>query len=377
MAEQQTTTTGLFAGKTLTELEDGVLSKLGETAQTFTRYTQPEVDAYLNRALREFCFRTRILKTNAITILKAGIRYYKLPTNFLDFVNPRWVARYRDSGGTGYLRLERTSVQRLDNASGSWRDEVGTPKGLFLGPVYGNTRMVGVYPVPAVDGQVYTASQDTGVVISGANVSIGNNVTGVHKTGANSAFYVDTEGRDLAALGVMVGMVIENLTDGSKGAITAIGNSEATNDKISVTLAGGTDNDFDVGDSVIIYAGEYGVLTSWATDTEQYLFNTEFGVLGAITTPNGNLEYEFIREAAKLSNANQYPEIPGIFHDDLEWYTAGILLGTDHDGRIDKSLGANYMMLWEAAITKGKEMCGDNLGFPETLEPDPDYIGEL
>jgi len=377
MAELQTTTTGVFSGKTLTELEDGVLSKLGETAQTFTRYTQAEIDAYLNRALRDFSVRTRILKTNAITILKAGIRYYKLPTNFIDFVNPRWVARYRDPGGTGYTRLARTSVQRLDNVSGVWRDEVGSPKGLFLGPVYGNTRMVGVYPLPTVDGETYTANQDTGVVISGSNFGIGNNVTGVHKTGASSAFYVDTEGRDLAALGVVVGMIIENQTDGSRGAITAIGDSEATNDKITVSLAGGTDNDFDVGDAVIIYAGEYGVLTSWATDTEQYLFNTEFGVLGAVTTPNGNMEYEFVREAAKLSNDNQYPEIPGIFHDDLEWYAAAVLLGTEHDGRIDKALGANFMMLWEAAVTRGKEMCGDNLGFPETLEPDSEYIGEL
>ena len=226
MAELQTTTTGVYSGKTLTELEDGVLSKLGETSQTFTRYTQAEIHAMLNTALRSFCVRTRLLKTNAITILKAGIRYYKLPTNFHDFVNPRWVARYRDAGGSGYTRLERTSVQKLDNVSGSWRDEVGTPKGLFLGPVYGNTRMIGVYPTPEVDGAVYDVSQDAGVVISGSNISIGNNVTGVHKTGANSAFYVDTEGRDLAGLGIVVGMVIENLTDGSKGAITAIGNSK-------------------------------------------------------------------------------------------------------------------------------------------------------
>lgn len=377
MAEQQTTTTGLYSGKTLTELENGVLSKLGESAQTFTRYTKEEIDANLNQALKIFSVRTRLLQTNAISIMKAGIRFYKLPTNFIDFVNPRWIARYRDSGGTGYTRLERTSVQRLDNVSGSWRDETGSPRGIFKGGVYGNTRLFGVYPVPAVDGEVYTASQDTGVVIAGSNISIGNNVVGVHKTGANSAFYIDTEGRDLAALGVVVGMVIENLTDGSQGAITAIANGEAVNDKISVTLAGGTDNDFDVGDSVIIYAGEYGVVTSWASATEQYIFNTEYGVLGSITTPNGNVEYEYIRNAAKLSGASQYPEIPELFHVDLEWYTAGILLGTEHDGRVDKTLGTSFMTLWEVAIATGISMCGDNLGFPETLEPDSDYIGEL
>jgi hypothetical protein len=378
MPELQTTTTGLFSGKTLTELEDGVLSKLGEPAQTFTRYTQDEIRAYLNQGLRIFCHQTRLLKAKAIAQIKSGTRYYKLPTNFHDFVDARWPARYRAADGSGYTRLKRTSMQRLDNVSGTWRDQVGSPRGIMLGPVFGNTRLFGLMPIPDADGEAYTGASDPGVIVSGTNFSIGNNILGNHKTGfGDSAFYVDAEGRDLAALGVVAGMVIENLTDGSKGSITAVGDQDATNDKITVTLAGGTDNDFDEGDSIIIYAGEYGVLTSWQSDTEQYIFNTEIGVLANITTPKGNVEFEYVREAAKLANAQQYPEIPSIFHDGLEWFAAGMLIGTEHDGRVDKTLSTSYLTLWADTLSSGKQMNGDNLGFPEAIEMDPDYIGEL
>lgn len=378
MAEQQTTTTGLYTGLTLAEIEDGVLSKLGEPSQTFARYTKVEIDAYINQALRQFCFRTRLLKSYAIVIVKANSRYYKLPSNFLDFINPRWPARYRDPGGSGYTRLARTSVQKLDNTSETWRDEAGAPIALFPGGAYGNTRKIGLYPLPDTDGTAYTAGDDAGILLSGTNLTIGNNVDGSQKTGfANSAFFVDSAGRDLAALGVVVGMVIRNITDGSQGAITAIGNQDAVNDKISVTLTGGTDNDFDVGDSVTIFAGEYGVVTSWESATEQYLFNTEFGTIAQATTPVGNVEFEYVRSAAKLEGATQYPEIPDLFHADLEWFAASFLLGTEHDGRIDKGLAAAYAGQWEAAISMGKEMAGDALEFPEGLEPDSVYIGEL
>jgi hypothetical protein len=378
MPELQTTTTGLFSGKTLTELENGVLSKLGERKAIFTRYTQDEVRAYLNQGLRIFCEKTRLLRGNAIATLKAGIRYYKLPTNFHDFVDDRLPVRYRAADGSGYARLKRTSGQKLDRLSATWRDQRGAPEMILLGPVYGNTRLFGLFPVPDVDGTTYTGDSDPGVVVSGTNFSIGNNVTGNHKAGfANSAFFVDAEGRDLSALGVLPGMAIANLTDGSQGNITAVGNQDATNDKITVTLAGGTDNDFDEGDSIVIFAGEYGVLTSWASDTEQYIFNTEHGVLANITTPNGNVEFEYVRMAIKLSNAGQYPEIPDLFHEGLEWFAAGMLLGTEHDGRIDTARASIYLQLWQDTVSSGCQMAADNLGFPEALEPDPDYLEEL
>lgn len=378
MPEYQTTTTGLYLGKTLTELENGVLQKLGEPAQTFNRYTQAEIQAHLNTALRKFCFDTRILRGFAIVQVKNDIREYKLPTGFIDFIDPRYPVRFRAADGSGYTRCERTSEVRLDAVSATWRDESGKPSKIFLGGVYGNTRLMGCYPLPDADGTAYDASQDTGIVVTATNVTLGGNITGNHKTGfADSAFFVDSEGRNFGTLGAVVGMIIENLTDGSKGAITAIGDQDATNDKISVTLAGGTDDDFDVGDSVIIYAGEYGVITSWASSTEQYIFNTEYGNLAQVTIPNGNFWFNYIRQARKLSIAGQYPEVPALFHEDLEWYAAAILLGTEHDGRINAGQAQGYMAAWSDSIDKGKTMMSDHLAFPEALEPDADYIGDL
>ena len=71
--------------------------------------------------------------------------------------------------------------------------------------------------------------------------------TGTHKNLANSAFLNDP-GKDFKSCGVQVDSLIRNTTDGSEGAITAV-----TEDTVSVTLAGGTDNDWDIGDEYEIY----------------------------------------------------------------------------------------------------------------------------
>lgn len=70
---------------------------------------------------------------------------------------------------------------------------------------------------------------------------------GTHKRGANSASLVDPKA-DFKSCGVMVGVLIRNTTDGSEGIITSV-----AEDEVGVTLAGGTDNDWDVGDEYEIY----------------------------------------------------------------------------------------------------------------------------
>lgn len=379
MPEYLETITGLWEGKDLDELEDGVLSKLGELAGTYDRYSQAEIQSQLNAAQRIFATRTRILKGFGIIILKANRREYKLPTHFFDFINKRWPMFYRAPSSGGYSRVERKSEQRLDNEFASWRDETGTvPRYCYKGQVFGNTRLIGLSPLPDTDGEEYVAGTDTGIYVTSTNNSIGGNISGIHKTGyANSAFYVDSEGRDLSALGVTVGMTIRNITDDSYGQITAIGSQDATNDKLTVTLANGTDNDFDVGDSIMIFAGEYGVITSWEDTGEQYLFSSELGALAAITVPDGNLFFPYVRLPVKLTNANQYPEIPPLFHEALEWRAAAILLATEHDGRIDTGKAKGYMEMFESEVQLCIEHYADSLEFPEAIEADPEYIGDL
>lgn|GEM_PF-4815999 len=292
------TTSGLYEGKTLTNLEDGTLSKLGEPAQTFTRYTQAEIRRELNTAQREFAFLTRCLRSPGIIILQANKRYYPLPSGFLDFVNERWPAFFRSSDGSGYTRLARTTTTRLDQSSETWRDEVGTPKGIFKGSAYGNRRTIGVYPIPDTNGTDYVAGSDAGITV--------------------------------------------------------------TVDSATVT-------------------SEYGVITSW-TDTdlkERFFFGSEVGVLQDITDPNGNLFFEYVRYPFELSAVDQYPEIPAYLHEALEWRAAAILIGTEHDGRLDLGKSSVYMGMFDGLVSRGKAEETGAHGFPETLEVDSDYLPEL
>jgi hypothetical protein len=71
--------------------------------------------------------------------------------------------------------------------------------------------------------------------------------TGTHK-GSDNAAALSDPGADFKSCGVVVGSLIRNTTDGSEGAITSV-----TEDEIGVTLAGGTDDDWDNGDVYEIY----------------------------------------------------------------------------------------------------------------------------
>lgn len=68
---------------------------------------------------------------------------------------------------------------------------------------------------------------------------------GIHRGAANAADLLDSY-TDFEAAGVEanVGMVLYNLTDGSHGPVTAV-----TQHTLTASLAGGTDNDWDVNDA--------------------------------------------------------------------------------------------------------------------------------
>ena len=70
---------------------------------------------------------------------------------------------------------------------------------------------------------------------------------GTHARGNNSSDLVNP-GKHFKSSGVRVDMLLKNTTDGSEGAITAV-----TQDTITATLAGGTDNDWDVDDEYEVY----------------------------------------------------------------------------------------------------------------------------
>lgn len=74
----------------------------------------------------------------------------------------------------------------------------------------------------------------------------GNDTEGAH-TGANNASVLTDKNQAWTADG-LIGHYIKNITDGSQGVIT-----DNTSTTITATLAGGTDNDFDLGDKYEIW----------------------------------------------------------------------------------------------------------------------------
>lgn len=71
--------------------------------------------------------------------------------------------------------------------------------------------------------------------------------TGTHK-GPDASADLIVRGADFKSCGVQVGVLIKNTTDGSSGETTAV-----TENSVSATLAGGTDNAWDYDDEYEIY----------------------------------------------------------------------------------------------------------------------------
>ena len=94
----------------------------------------------------------------------------------------------------------------------------------------------------------YSVSGDTTV----AKTTITRHIlfSGAHDGVTNNADLIDT-GRDFTTLGIKIGDIAKNVTDGSQGIITAI-----VGDTITATLAGGTDDDWDSADVYNILDGD-------------------------------------------------------------------------------------------------------------------------
>jgi len=76
-------------------------------------------------------------------------------------------------------------------------------------------------------------------------------MTGTHD-GADNASVLRDRGARFRANGCFEGLLVKNTTDGSTGTIPA-GVLNVTEDTITVTLTGGTDNDWDNGDTYEVY----------------------------------------------------------------------------------------------------------------------------
>lgn len=330
------TRAGEYEGWTRLELIQKVLRGLGsnvatpgtDTTADYSRYPKADIINNLIDAQILFTRKTNCLTSFAIVEAVASQKEYRLPRLCLKVLDAKFY-----TGTSEYEQLEiiadRSMMKRI---STSWNtDSAGTPGYIYPGYGYGNIRTFGAYSKPSSNGTTYSGTT-MGIVTTATDFTFAGNITGTHKTGfADSAFLVDSAGRDFTSLGVTVGMMIFNNTDGSSGQITAIGDQDATNDKISVTLSGGTDNDFDVDDSFEITTGAYGVVIK-ASGDEEWAFSSSYGAVQDITPLSGNFLLDFVRRPLNLDHDNQYPEIPMDYQNALAEYAIWKLGRSEYNG---------------------------------------------
>jgi len=294
--------TGLYEGLILSDLKNRSLDRLKIARGNYDRYSAATIlDALIDSEV-EAARLTKCIRSFAFIVLKEGYAQYRPPSNFLMLDK---VFFYKSN--TNYYELKQKTRRWLDKHKRGWRTVTGDSLITFPGDNYGNMRKIGVYPTPDTDSG-FEIDPDTGAYERSSAGAPSGNVSGANEA-AHATICTKAAG-DFINNGVQVGMMALNVTDGSSGQISAVSSTTFT-----VTLTGGTNNTWALGDSFTILAGEYGVVTDWDTD-ESYVFTTDYGVMTGITNEN-NLYVEYFRRPIPLQYDGQYPEIPPELHQYL------------------------------------------------------------
>ena len=145
-------------------------------------------------------------------------------------------------------------------------------------------------------------------------------------------------------------MYIRNVTDGSYGYILSVATNSIT---LASSLTGGTNNTFSAGDSYLILAGEYGVITDWEND-DVFIFSSEVGLLSNITVPSGNFRVDYVPyplEFPTSGNDNMKPEIPKLYqYDALAMGVVADFLKTFHEDTKEFQRAAVYDQIAQTSV---------------------------
>ena len=329
-----------YEGMTTLEMVQTVRHRLGVAPADETRYPTADVIQGLNQGCLRFVKLTGCLFYPAVVLCKANQMTYRAPYGTLRIKAGRF---YTGPGRQDYDELkiirDMRQMQRLDS---EFRGNPGQPEWLFPAYRTGSVLTFGLSPYPSVDGELWTAS-DYGLVATATGYQNAGNIQGMHKDGyTSSAFLVDDAGRDMVALGALVGYPVYNVTTGQSGVITAIGDQDATNDKVTATLSGG--GVWSPGDVSAIPMGEFGVVADG--NQEIYTLSSFFGTVGDLVGNTGNLVLDCVRRPLPLS-ANLLDaicEIPVAFQEApiayaTYWLGSGMFGGLVQNSKAAASLG--------------------------------------
>ena len=342
-----------YAGLTLEKLLLHIYWELGQiigTTISETKFPRWYVVDKLNDRQNKFVYGSQCLRKVAIIEMKADYRTYKLPANMMDN-GIIGTPKYYDSS-TSYRNLEIKDTQWLDDHYEGWeQSDSSEPLHAYRASSYGNAQLLGVYPAPDTDGTSYLLSPDPGIIVGEDFPGTTTNLSGI-ATGGDATSLLDT-GVTFTDYGLIAGMAVLNVTDGSQATIVSV----AANDITITTLTGGTANVFAVGDSYNILSGEYGIVTSWSEEGDVVIFSSEVGAISNITIPSGNVKIDFIPYPIPFpstGNDDQYPEIPKLYHMDYAMGPVSDCLRTFGEGTKEFQRAQFYESVFDKAVAQAR-----------------------
>ena len=349
-----------YQGYTVSQIEELILWELGQVQSaagvpvtvSYNRFPQWILRRKLNERQNLFVMKSQCIRKTALLVCKAGYMNYKLPSNCMD--GGLIAAQYYYSSSS-YINLDIKDIQWMHDFNQGWLiTPPSTPQYCFAGDSIGNIPTLMVHPAPYLDGTSYTLSPETGVIVGGALPGTTNNVVG-RATSGNATTLNDTT-VDFTTMGLVSGMTVWNVSDNSKGQIITIAATALT---ISA-LSGGTSNVFGAGDSYNILSGEYGVVTSW-TDSEQYLFGSEFGIITNISVPAGNIRIDYLPYPAAFPDTGSplsMPEIPRLYHHSLAMGVVADCLATFNENTKEFKRAEWYEKKYAQYFAEGRGLAG-------------------
>ena len=111
------------------------------------------IDDEIELAEEEFVRLTKCLRTYAIIQLKANIRVYRLPSDFIDLMAAYY---YHSSLADGYKELVITTIEKLNDDASDWRTATGTPGTIYIDRKHGKGEVLGLRYIPSADGGAIT-----------------------------------------------------------------------------------------------------------------------------------------------------------------------------------------------------------------------------
>lgn len=305
----------------LGELETEVLRKLWinpmedsngfPAATSFGKYSEYRIQKKINKVYSDLVTMTKSLRSWFIITLKANYTQYPVPINCFDIGEV-----YYYSSPTAYSKLEVYEEDYIETfLSPGWRTNPGTPLCAYVADHNRMGVKLGIAPYPSANGTAITLG--SGISSKVQPYGVINGVSGAAGVGSAALTYIDAHGQNFDVLGIIPGLVLVNITDGSSGVIASLATTNTAYDTIICTsLTGGSTNVWAPGDEMRLEGGEYNNFVEIGQTDAEWLLSPIVGQLPTpgITMATGNLLVRGFMQPVLLRDYYQYPELPPMFH---------------------------------------------------------------